>query len=88
MTQYSCHWCGGLVNQENAVVYQRRNIFDNWLGNDYYHPECYPKWQQRQKEINKEEEDMVNVFKWTTIAMVVITIVLPIIAFFILPYIH
>jgi hypothetical protein len=56
MTQFECHWCGNLVDKENAVIKQRRNGFGNWLGDDYYHPECYPKYQQAQATQDKEDE--------------------------------
>jgi hypothetical protein len=49
MTQYECRLCGGLVNQEDATVVQRRNMFDNWLGNDYYHQNCYQKYLSRKQ---------------------------------------
>jgi hypothetical protein len=87
--QYQCHWCGRLVEQESAVVYQRRNAFDNWLGNDYYHQACYPKYLQRQEEINKQEEKDLKWFKLIPIIIVVsfvVITVIPLIQYFLLPH--
>lgn len=87
MVKYQCHWCDGWLEPENALAYQRRNAFGNWLGTDYYHPECYPKWQQRQAEISKEEEGLFNVMKWGMIIVAAVAIIAPIVGFFILPHI-
>jgi hypothetical protein len=89
MVQYSCHWCGGLVEQDNAVVYQRRNVFDNWLGNDYYHQQCYPKYLQRQAELDKEWEKEAKWFKliWIIpIGTMIALIAIPLLQWFLLPH--
>lgn len=60
MAQYECVWCGGLVNQEVANVVQRRNVFDNWLGNDYYHPSCYQKYLQRKRAEEAKPQSFIE----------------------------
>lgn len=76
MTQYECRWCGGLVNQDEAVVVQRRNGFGNWLGNDYYHQSCYQKYlQRRQTEEAKPESFLEKHFSALFVSAISIFII-------------